>query len=953
MKRVVPKKHKVQIEFIKGFTLKDLAVLGGGFLLIMMVLYSPIPFKLYLTLFLVAVLFILMADMDGDKGYVALFYLILYLKDVKHYRSKKFMQQKKALDHNNDTLDISDTSEKNIENEDKKNNKKSSNKNNKKNQKQIVYGSIEDTFVNIKVLTDDFIYFKDGNKAFVLDIKPIFFEYLSESEKKNYIEKIYAKCFRFMNIEQTVQVVKLEMPKSYTRFIKDEKKKDKDLVDSFNIGVNNQEETVVRKFVITERIKTYEQLNKDQNVFESKYFIVGFSKNEQSLKELRKNMLDTFNGTNVKVKNLDKYEKAIFLRANFNVFFNVSEAYNIKDDKELVDWIMPNEIDISQQFVKIDGVYTYNFKIGGFPSTLDDGWAKDLCQIPNTRVVFNITPIEHYKAISAIDNSIDELRERSASATKASKIVDTENHLDALVKVLQLLQSSTETLFDVNVFITRYDYERTRIENLPDIVRKSMQYKPVIRQDTIYKLREYGCTISDSFLRQKFILLSSAISKKDYFLSKTIGMYGNLIGASFPFINQHVSENYGVSLGKIDDEPAIFNFFKRDNVHVNSNMMVIGKSGSGKSYFTKVLLSNLLADNCKVFIFDPEDEYGNITRNFYGKSINLSNSKNGIINPFHIIKSIEVDDTDSEQEEQLDAYDTRRYISAHLQFLESFFKILFSGLSVDAFEILNNVTKKLYDVPIIANCSDLDTLKPSDYPIFDDLYNLLLEEKKNSVDSRYMSNIDLIINYLEKFVSGGRNADLWNGYSSFASEENLITFNFQQLIANSNSVIANAQMLLVIHWLNNEIISNKNFNTMYHKTRKIVIIIDEAHVFINEQNPVALDFMFNLAKRIRKYGGMQIVITQNIKDFVGTPEISRKSTAIINASQYSFIFALAPDDLNDLVALYDKSGGINKNEQELILNNERGSAFFIQSPVERGVVKIGVSSAIEGVFDEK
>ena len=111
-----------------------------------------------------------------------------------------------------------------------------------------------------------------------------------------------------------------------------------------------------------------------------------------------------------------------------------------------------------------------------------------------------------------------------------------------------------------------------------------------------------------------------------------------------------------------------------------------------------------------------------------------------------------------------------------------------------------------------------------------------------------------------------------------------------------NGVIANAQMLLVLKWLDNEIIKNRDFNLKYNQKRKIIVAIDEAHVFIDPKYPIALDFMYQLAKRIRKYNGMQIVITQNIKDFVGTQEIVRKSTAIINACQYSFIFALAPND---------------------------------------------------------
>ena len=159
-------------------------------------------------------------------------------------------------------------------------------------------------------------------------------------------------------------------------------------------------------------------------------------------------------------------------------------------------------------------------------------------------------------------------------------------------------------------------------------------------------------------------------------------------------------------------------------------------------------------------------------------------------------------------------------------------------------------------------------------------------------------------------------------------------------------------MLLVLKWLDNEIIKNREFNIKYGTNRKIVVAIDEAHVFIDPKFPVALDFMYQLAKRIRKYNGMQIVITQNIKDFVGTQDIIRKSTAIINACQYSFIFSLSPNDMDDLCTLYDKAGRINTVEQEQIVNNERGNAFIITGPTSRTNIEIVASPKIRAIFHE-
>ena len=106
-------------------------------------------------------------------------------------------------------------------------------------------------------------------------------------------------------------------------------------------------------------------------------------------------------------------------------------------------------------------------------------------------------------------------------------------------------------------------------------------------------------------------------------------------------------------------------------------------------------------------------------------------------------------------------------------------------------------------------------------------------------------------------------------------------------------------MLLVLKWLENEVIKNWDYKTLNGIDKKIVVAIDEAHLFIDEKYPIALDFMYQLAKRIRKYNGMLIIITQNVRDFAGTPEIARKSSAIINVSWYSLIFSLPPNDMTE------------------------------------------------------
>ena len=387
--------------------------------------------------------------------------------------------------------------------------------------------------------------------------------------------------------------------------------------------------------------------------------------------------------------------------------------------------------------------------------------------------------------------------------------------------------------------------------------------------------------------------------------------------------------------------PTFVDFFKRDDERVNSNMVIIGKSGSGKSFATKTILTGLSSDNSKVFILDPENEYTNLAKNMKGSVLDVSSSRDGRINPFQIIDSLDDENADG----------TNNSFYSHLQFLEEFFRLILVGINADSLELLNKLILETYSLKNITGKTDLSKLTAKDYPIFQDLADLVDSKLEQEKDDYNKSCLKVLSNYLSKFKKGGRNSALWNGYTTFAPQENFVCFNFQKLLANKNNVIANAQMLLVLKWLDNEVIKNRDYNRIYNTNRKIIVAIDEAHVFIDDKYPIALDFMYNLAKRIRKYDGMEIVITQNVKDFVGSPEIARKSSAIINVSQYSLIFSLAPNDMSDLCSLYEKAGQINETESDNIVNLPRGCAFLITGPAKRTNIRIVASEFVQEMFE--
>lgn len=249
----------------------------------------------------------------------------------------------------------------------------------------------------------------------------------------------------------------------------------------------------------------------------------------------------------------------------------------------------------------------------------------------------------------------------------------------------------------------------------------------------------------------------------------------------------------------------------------------------------------------------------------------------------------------------------------------------------------------MYKAKGITARTNLSKLKSTDYPIIDDLFSIVKERLENEKDDYAKACLKIIENYVSKFATGGRNSDLWNGNTIFSLRENFIAFDFQRLLANKNDTTANAQMLLVLKWFENEVIKNRDYNTLNGTNKKIVVAIDEKY-------PIALDFMYQLAKRIRKYNGMLIIITQNVRDFAGTPEIARKSSAIINVSQYSLIFSLSPNDMTKLCKLYENAGAINEKEKDAIVHNPRGRAFLISSPSKRSNADIVATNMTDRMF---
>ncbi len=795
-------------------------------------------------------------------------------------------------------------------------------------------------------IRNDMIEYGRSYRATVLEIPPVEFRFFSSHRRDNAIENGLGRLLRSIRSDYGMNIVKIDRPINYETYLENEYQKLEELRSAYEKGFIKEEELQTRVEVMYDRIGELRDLCSGHQVVEAYYYIVLFDSDAQQLNTRTTAAVEMLTGGEMSPRRLNSKELAVFLKYTNDIDFDEHEIDRLRPD-QYAQWAKPQTVDISGRTVQVNRMLTHNAVVSQYPSSVGDGWLATVMSIIGTKVVIKCSPMDNGKAIHSIDQSLQELRSRQMATGIDSRRIELQNHIDTLTSLLDMLQGDNEVLLNCNIYVTEYDLARTRKES--GLVQPEAGSLRTLITDMKRTIRR---TYSENRMKLNYMefnqtdaFIASQVSGYDPLRKQGRGIPSNSIAAAFPWVFAHVSDHHGIKLGSADGIPVFINFFRRDTERVNSNMVIVGKSGSGKSYATKSLLTNLAADDAKIFILDPENEYAELAQNLHGKFINVGNAQYGRLNPFHIITALEDDENDSG--EAAGSYAT------HLQFLEEFFHQILPDCDKDALEYLNSLIDRMYVNKGITEETDLSRLRPEDYPIFDDLYDTILQEFQGTDNEYIRSMLRTLMNYISKFAAGGRNAAIWDGPSSITTAENFTVFNFQSLLANRNGTIANAQMLLVLKYIDNEIIKNRDYNTKYGLNRKIVVVIDEAHVFIDTKYPVALDFMFQLAKRIRKYNGMQIVITQNIKDFVGSEEIARKSTAIINACQYSFIFALAPNDMDDLCRLYEKAGGINEMEQEEIVSAPRGHAFTVMGPQSRSSFLVEVPEGIVELFQEQ
>lgn len=518
------------------------------------------------------------------------------------------------------------------------------------------------------------------------------------------------------------------------------------------------------------------------------------------------------------------------------------------------------------------------------------GWMAKLTE--NTGAIFSIN-------IEPTDNTelIENLDARVRDATSLSKIAKNESvkqMREAEVKeasdIISRMINNNEVVSYLTIYIcVSAQEEKDLLSKCSEIEREVQKLKLKIRPITNYLLTSGFKAVAPFFTIQKDLT--------EYFKRNilTSSFTGGFLFNTNTFIDEKgfyfgINQNGGI---------IIFNIWHKDADRTNSNMLVVGSSGAGKSLSVKHLIYNELPSS-KILIIDSEDEYTYLAKNLEGKIVNCGGSNTGhILNPLQIRVS-------KDDEEDMNA------MAIHFQFLHTFFEILFPSLTDIEFSVLDIVLEELYTKFGITQSTNLLELENTDFPILEDLY-YLLEEKNNKNNKKYKDEYVKLLSLLRP-IAIGQASTIWNGYTDITIDTRLIVFNTKNM-QEFQVQYKRAQYYNIMSYAW-EILSK-------NKDERDILIADECHILIDPNIPQTLEYLRNISKRARKYNSSIIVISQSLEDWLNE-KIRLYGQSLLANSTYKMFFKMDGQDLRDVVQTF----GLTKKEENLIYNAKKGECLL-------------------------
>lgn len=571
----------------------------------------------------------------------------------------------------------------------------------------------------------------------------------------------------------------------------------------------------------------------------------------------------------------------------------------------LANIITPLGIEFTKNTIMLGESEGKIYGITKYPQKVEMAWLSKICNIPNTLVTVSIQPVDNSTLVNALSRSVVQQRGIAEGAKDPLTRQRAEKAADDGERIIMQIDREGETVGLMSIAImphTKDDKILKRIFRQAEGVVASLKCK----------MRVLPNLQKESF--QHIAPCYPSNKKIESILQRLVPM-STFVGG-FPFASTGFNDGAGYYWGQdTSGSLVVVDPWKRGNDRTNTNFVIMGNSGTGKSTAIKHILISEYMNGTKIIVIDPESEYKDLCRNLKGDVISAVGGSKGMINPLQVRPSPKdtPSDNNNEGDEPLytDEGDGLNDLALHIKNLEIFFNLYIPSISDMQRAVLKSCIVELYKEFGIDWQTDVSDFAPTDFPIFADLYKLVQLKSDETPERQIYGDLALLLTDLAM----GSDSFLWNGHSTVSSDSSFICLDTHELQETSDH-IKRTQYFNILTYCWEQMSKNRK--------ERVLLVCDEAYLMIDTQVPQSLVYLRNVMKRARKYEGALAIISHAVTDFL-SESIKQYGQALLDVPCYKILLGTDGPNLRETAKLYD----LTEAEQELLLARKRGVALFM------------------------
>ncbi len=531
---------------------------------------------------------------------------------------------------------------------------------------------------------------------------------------------------------------------------------------------------------------------------------------------------------------------------------------------ELQDIIAPSALKISPKEINLGEKVLRSFFVISYPRFLGENW---FSPIINLDKVFDIAifvhPIETSDVLRTFQKKVAEVQsqimERESRGQVRNPMLDTA--YQDLENLRDQLQQAQEKLFDVGLYITMYGDNEAELDKMESEIKSILESKLVYVKPALFQQEQAFKTVLPLGTDQ---------------LEVHSKLNSSPLSSLFPFISFDLTSDKGILYGinRHNSSLVLFDRFSLENY----NSITFAKSGSGKSYATKLEILRTLMFDTSVMVIDPENEYEYMAEAVGGRYFKISLNSEHHINPFDLPIPNEDESAAS-------------VLRSNIINLVGLFRIMLGGLTPEEDAIVDRAITETYALKDITPDSDFKNIEP---PLLSD-FEMVLSG---------MEGGESLAQRLTKYTKG-----TWAGFinrpTNIDINKKFIVFSVRDM----EDELKPIAMYIIMHYI---------WAAIRKELKKRLLVIDEAWWMMKSEDTAS--FLLSLAKRGRKYFLGLATITQDVDDFLKSPY----GMPIITNSSIQILLKQSPTSMDKLQQTFN----LTDEEKYLLLESDVGEGIF-------------------------